>query len=278
MQKIQLAMPLAAAALFTIGAVGLTGCRQTTGPVTAGSFGPVGPLSPVAPGQTPTLGPFGGNTRVTPPPTGSFTPQPNANIFAPTTQPQASFSDSAPNNAFGQAPIGSGVQTASWTETNATVPNPNQASATSPRTIDPRSGGMGVIDLTGAPNPPGYQPYTQFPPATVYPGYQQSSANQFQSITPASPNYSPQNSYAPQNYGAQAQPTLRPLTPPPSANPIDPGQIAASQTAETQWSTSQSSAQVNYPSGVATTLPSTAPIQTAQQSSDLQWRRPGTQY
>ncbi|MGB7329511.1 MAG: hypothetical protein WBD31_31825 [Rubripirellula sp.] len=276
MQKIQLAMPLAAA-LITMGAVGLTGCRQTTGPATAGSFGPVGPLSPVAPGQTPALGPFGGNTRVSPPPTGSFTPPPNANALAPTTQPQASYNGYAPNHAFGQAPIGSGVQPAGWTETNATIPNPNQAAATSPRTIDPRSGGMGVIDLTGAPNPPGYQPYTQFPPASVYPGYQQSGAGQFQSIAPA-----------PQNYGVQAQPSLRPLTPPPSANPLDPGQIAGNQNAGhqnagnrnagNQWSTGQSPTQANYPSGTATPLPSTTPIQTAQQPSDLQWRRPGTQY
>lgn len=72
---------LSAALLF-----GACGCRQTTGPTfgglnPTGGLAPATGLTPVAPGQSPNLlgpfggtGPFGGATRVTPPPTGSFSP------------------------------------------------------------------------------------------------------------------------------------------------------------------------------------------------------------
>lgn len=181
----------------------LGGCRQTTGPtgalMPAGNFAaPNGALTPVAPGQTPAIGPFGGNTRVTPPSTGAInTPNNYMGGVAPTSfgaglqnaSPNQSFAaqpngltgsqgtfDSFSNlsnvrsepiagstvNGFGQ-PIGSGIQTTSFQQpTNEFSPGQSFQTGTSQpgqrNPSDPRSGGMQVIDMTGAPNPPGYRP------------------------------------------------------------------------------------------------------------------------
>ena len=93
------------------------GCRQTTAPMfgglnpTGASLSPATGLTPVAPGQTPVLGPlggtgpFGGATRVTPPPTGSFSSgNSNPGAIAPTTgygSPAAYAPQSFNSQSFG---------------------------------------------------------------------------------------------------------------------------------------------------------------------------------
>ena len=168
-----------------------TGCRQTNGSFGSSLFGsnapaanpfsPSGALTPMAPGQTPVLGtfqgvgPFGGSTRVSPPPTGSFsapnnyggsaTPSLNIPAFQSSSNLTPPSFQSNPQQALASGnlsrPIGSGVQPAGWTETTANVPS--HANSIGSRDIssdlrDPRAGGMQIIDMTGAPNPPGYRP------------------------------------------------------------------------------------------------------------------------
>lgn len=175
--------------LLTIAAIisAASGCRQTNNGTGTGPLTPLGGLSPVTPGQAPILGPFGGTTRVTPPPTGSFSPNGTLGSVAPTPGygPSANYT---PPVGAGQAntgqvnvgafnqPIGSGVQTASgfnqpamnqhanWTETGTSIPTGGNS-----QRRDPRAGGMQVIDLTGAPNPPNYRST----------GVQANSINQF---------------------------------------------------------------------------------------------------
>jgi hypothetical protein len=57
-----------------------------------------------------------------------------------------------------------------WVETNAVQPNPMMAAAPDAST-GVRSGGMPVIDLTGAPPPPGYVPQNNnlYPNSVSYP-------------------------------------------------------------------------------------------------------------
>src|SRR6056297_1760078 len=171
MRKFDRAINLLAAVMI-VGA----GCRQTTGPATPGALGPMGPLAPVAPGQAPALGPFGGPTRVTPPPTGSVN---QSSYQAPVPAAGGPYFGSSLSPArSGQGAIGSGVQAASFTETNSNFAEPaadNLAASRPPAVRDPRRGGMQVIDLTGAPDPPGYRPplYPQtgpvpFAPAPAY--------------------------------------------------------------------------------------------------------------
>jgi hypothetical protein len=157
----------------------LTGCRQTTGVNTAGPLTPIAPLSPAASngmlaplgaGQAPTLGPFGGPTRVTPPSTGAYV-APNdymggsvglqGNPLGAGGLVQSNPAGGGWNGLGNQTPIGSGVQqTGSWSAGSGLGQAANQS--LSPLAPAPqsgvRSGGMQVIDLTGAPPPPGYQP------------------------------------------------------------------------------------------------------------------------
>ena len=334
MRRLEFATLLMSAVSFVA-----VGCRQTTGPSTAG---PTGPLSPVATGQTPTLNPFGGPTRVTPPSTGSFS-APNTYIGGPPGQ--ANVAPIAPSGfaaAPGQAPVGSGVQptsgvqAAGWTETGSNVANPTTQSgfgansftpspsagtvapsafgstapsafgstapsafgstapsafgSTAPSTAgspaaptSPQLGGMEVIDLTGAPPPPGYQPTQpnyqpsapgvapmgaptssgfQAPPSNVpagQSGFQPSTG--FQSAAPAA-------SYQPQPQPATGYPTQQSFQSVPEAeiaarmNPIPaPNTPAAAPT---------------------TTGPSTDPVNSDSfqngSSANLPWRRPGTSY
>ena len=171
--------------LLTLGLSAGTGCRQATGP-TGAPRTPIGPLAPSSPGAIgPTLGPFGAPTRVTPPATGSYG---TANNFmggvAPVGYaPQAGRAQNlagmqgatggsglATNMAgsMNNRVIGSGVQQAGWTETNATMGNAAPSGIASPSSSGPRrDGGMRVIDLTDAPPPPGYRPYAAQPPAAM---------------------------------------------------------------------------------------------------------------
>lgn len=167
------------AGLSAVMALGLlTGCQQTNG--TTGA-----PISMLQPGQAPvqnptlpTLGPFGASARVPPPATGSYgqvsgTPAAAAN-YAPSGNYNSTPGSVIPMSFNSSDSIGSGIAQAGgvtpgsmtpaaqnanqqWVETNAVQPNPMmpaQLNASS----GVRSGGMPVIDLTGAPPPPGYVP------------------------------------------------------------------------------------------------------------------------
>lgn len=190
----------------------LAGCRQTTGVNSAGPLVPVNPLAPTGnsasltplnSGQTPVLGPFGGATRVTPPPSGSYSAPNNymggGQVSAPAMQPGMGIAQSnsmsmnpnhgGVNNQWDggwNAPIGSGVQqtggispspqsygTQNFQNQGNTVPGgyPNQPSfpPSQPGASGIRSGGMQPIDLTGAPSPPGYQPQMRSFPSSQQP-------------------------------------------------------------------------------------------------------------
>lgn len=266
-----------------------TGCRQTTGPATPGAFSTVSPLSPVN-GQTPILGPFGGNTRVAPPSTGSFH---GAAAAAPITQPPPQYgplgaiqpSLSTQNFAgnasadFSNQPIGSGVQQATWTETTSNVPGTSpmdqpsfQPNSTGqPNGTGLRLGGMPVIDLTGAPNPPNYIPNNLAP---------SNFAPQPTTTSGYAPNPYPIQNFYPPNGSAQPTPMPAPQTPviyqaptispPPSTNwsapsdfVPDAGRIAASK---------------RKPLPPPTGSSRVAPIQSVPPQDALPWRRPGTRY
>lgn len=154
MRRFDFVMLLLTAAITTV----TTGCRQTTA-TTATS--PLVPLAPNGAAAPPSLMPFGtGQVRVTPPPANSGTPN-NYLGGAPNTQ-----SNNAPFGASGFAAqaIGSGVPPTGWNAANGvngavpqgTAPTGGLALGVAP--VNPRSGGMQVIDLTAAPAPPGYRP------------------------------------------------------------------------------------------------------------------------
>ncbi len=253
-----------------------------------GSFSTVSPLSPVN-GQTPILGPFGGNTRVSPPSTGSFSqPGTTAPISQPSAQynppqyspPQynpAQFSPMGSNTAapmqnlasgqspnfdaptgFSNEPIGSGVQQATWTETNL------------------RLSGMQVNDLTGAPNPPGYAPgdYSPNYNASSYNAPNQYPTPQLAPM-PVQPNSYAPNPYPMQNFYPPA------TTPQPTYQPPTNWSAPASNTAP-------STTFVPDPAFIATSQPkplpppsksSAAPNGTVESpAADLSWRRPGTRF
>jgi len=155
--------PITATLLAAVVPIVSAGCRNTTAPVAGVSTTP-GTLAPVGPGQAPILGPLGGgSTRVTPPATGAYT-APTGYLGTATAPAYPGYTGAGTTaNPLAPAPIGSGVQVTGWAETNAQVPQQsagNPVPRAAPRassTSDPRSGGMQVIDLTGAPAPPGYQ-------------------------------------------------------------------------------------------------------------------------
>ena len=264
------------------------GCRQTS-PTTAN--GALVPLSPSAGSAAPTFQPFGGQTRVTPPPPGSFS-VPNNYLGGGTPvghmgSPSAAVGGIAAvqnpgsygPNSTGPGVIGSGVQQTGWTETGATVAqpiNPNSG-AYAPGPIaagpiapvrDPRSGGMQVIDLTGAPAPPGYRP--NFVPQTGFstPSISQRDFSQPPSFAPIRSVQAPQaNSFT-------------------SVNSAPGGAIAAvpqfqpRQAAGVQPTASQNPAAAGNaltPVNAAPALGS-APSPTTGQPSNLPWRSPGAQY
>ncbi len=274
-----------------------SGCRQTNGslgsslfgagaPATTNPLAPSGTLTPVAPGQTPVfgsfqgVGPMGGSTRVTPPPTGAFSIpnnylgsqaepmnaipafQSSSNLTAPAQRP--STLQALATDDFSR-PIGSGLQPVGWTETAASIPTTNRRNVSSDRR-DPRAGGMQVIDLTGAPKPPGYS-------ARAY---------------PTQPSFAP----VPQSVSAppflSAPPTLSPppsLSIPPSTASFA-GRVPRFETRRDHPQYSPSPAapapvrSQNVPfqnaqvrSGPSQSQNSPPPIRSA---GNLSWRRPGT--
>jgi hypothetical protein len=256
-------------AAFTMTA---TGCRQTNGTIAAGPA-PAGSLSPVNPNQLPILGPLGGNTRVTPPPTGSYQPAGGyigvpaapAPPFAPVAQPSLGVNQN--NQPAGIGPIGSGVQVAGWTGTNSVVPTAPVANIgpVQANTVDPRSGGMRINDLTGAPPPPGYRPTI----AQVPPGYGGSAAYgiQPQSVPSAIPNtpnsvvIAPQQNWQQQNVAPSINQSA---VSPASAHAPIPEQSFAPAVSQ-------------IPTATTAQGPTTEPIDSSSGSGDLMWRRPGSQ-
>jgi len=166
------------------------GCQQTQGP--NGSFGaaPITQLhgqAPMTGPAMPSLGPFGGSKRVPPPPTGAYGNAAAINAtqagYAPNGITQMSHTDAAGGAG--------GVANAGWVETNTNgafqaAQSSFQGNASSGGTFPSdsgtgasiRSGGMPVIDLTGAPLPPGYSPQIPYAPnQNPYPPNQYGSPN-----------------------------------------------------------------------------------------------------
>lgn len=276
MHRIQLTtLLLTAASLIS------SGCHQTTGPVNTGALPPaVGTLSPMGQGQTPILGPLGGSTRVTPPGTGSRVAP---NNYMGGTAPMGQTSFGLNPNGLAAAPatgvIGSGVQVAGWSETNSVTQAPQATLGSNPSAgTDPRTGGMQVIDLTGAPTPPGYRSVTtpgftnQFPPAAqANPGFQQG----WQQPQVAPQQVIPQQSF--QNSGG-----LQPINTP------NPGEIANSLTpisnqfpTASQFQAGPSPIQsVPQTATLPAQAPSTQPVtpNNSAAGQSLPWRRPGTTF
>ncbi|MDA8744683.1 hypothetical protein N9N28_08630 [Rubripirellula amarantea] len=171
-------------------------------------------------------------------------------------------------STFDSTPIGSGVQTASWTETNAafgpatTFPQQETPADRSQFTNqrDARAGGMQVIDLTGAPNPPGYTGVNSYAGSSV----------QYSPSPIASPSMmpSPANNYAGQSAPmrfAQTGFTPMPSTTPQFESRPRPFDSQANVSAFDSRGASMAE-QAQTPA---------APTTTGQ---NLDWRRPGTQY
>ena len=247
----------------------VAGCRQTTGPNATGPLTPLAPttLSPLSTGQTPTLGPFGGPTRVTPPAAGTVAPN---NYMGGTVAPSVQSNLGTQPGGFvsrGNQVIGSGVQVAGFTDTNTVlnqVPAPVSGPVISTAPSDPRSGGMRVIDLTNSPPPPGYRPQTQ----TVLPNTFRGQSQQ---------GFAPQN-LTPQNLVPQNQP----VTPQAFGNPNQGFQ-------QNGFQNGLQPVQIPSPGRIATApeptrlneIPSNpAPIGTAPTTpqSNLQWRTPGARF
>ena len=185
--------------LFAVSTTISMGCRQTASPSISGAM-PSGSMSPAM--QSPTFSPFGGSTRVTPPPPNGSALQ-NPYIGVPPGQTNAApstvgnFVSAAPSGSspsgFGQI-VGSGVQPATYMDTSGNansqanfvdgtgsnlhgsgVATVAHGSHLAPANVNPfRAGGMQVNDLTRAPLPPGYRPAahagTAHPGPTVSPG------------------------------------------------------------------------------------------------------------
>ena len=233
---------LAAALLGATSLAAFVGCQQAGsqgGFAGAGSYAPITQL----PGQNavngptfPTLGPFGASARVPPPSTGSFQGASavnssfNSNNYAPAGYtPNGIRPMSFDSNQVGQsgqvanvggfgpsATTGNGAQGSGWQETSA---NAFSAQAPMPPTDGIRSGGMPVIDLTGAPPPPGYSP-----PA---PTTSQNAANSFapNSFTSNSGYVDPSRNFNSQNFNSQNFNAPNFNAPP---NPVSGGGFATS--------------------------------------------------
>lgn len=143
-------------------------------------------------------------------------------------------------SGFNQGAIGSGV-------------NPNAPSNSAPTTtMRPRSGGMNLIDLTRAPDPPGYVPPQNRPGFQSFQS-QQTLGQPYNSTTPRS-NFGPLPSTQPFGNPAATQPQF----------------LEARLPSEQAFGNAA--------------LPSTAPFAStgnqnaANENNDLQWRRPSPRF
>jgi hypothetical protein len=289
--------------LLTILSLAASGCRQTT-PSGAGAT-TVGPLTPVNSGQSPTLGPFGGPTRVTPPSTGAFaTPNNYLGGTGPAGQANLGISPGIAPQPGGV--IGSGVQVAGWAETSPGIAPVQQPMGTPATARDPRLGGMQVIDMTRSASPPGYRPAPQnfsapMPAvAPTNPNWQQSQPSQpfqnqqFQSQPFQNQQFQgqPLQNQSFQNQQFQGQPYqgqpvqtqggVRAVITPGAAEIAGRG-LTPVPSAPGQYPINQAPVDPNYPRTATgpTVGPSTEPVNSGNlngSQTDLPWRRPGTQY
>jgi hypothetical protein len=174
--------------------------------------------------------------------------------------------------------IGSGVQVAGWTETNSVVGTPTFGTNPSAGS-QPRRGGMQVIDMTGAPVPPGYPPAiapsfpNQFPPAV------QSQPNLPQGFQQGW-QQSQQQPVLQQSFQSPAglQPVITP-NPGEIANNLRP--ISGDFPPASQFQASSSRIEsVPRTAKLPTQGPSTEPVNSSNlnDTQSLPWRRPGTMY
>jgi hypothetical protein len=251
------------------------GCRQTPGPNGAASASSMNPLTPMTSGQSPSLGVFGGSTRVTPPSTAGFA-APNSYLGGPGIAPvDPNAAGIGPLGAYappqtGNA-IGSGVQVAGWNDANRTMapaptlgvaPSPGIAptyGSGSPSNRDPRGGGMKVIDMTRTATPPGYRapaPRFRSPPPTVGPP----------------PTVAPQPTW-PQSGPIQG--SLRPVNMPPGGQ-IATGGLTPIPPTSQQIPINPAPIDPNQPR--TATAPSTEPVTSGGSQQDLLWRQPDTRF
>ncbi len=307
--------------LITVITLLLSGCHQTSATTGAPS------LSPVGAGQAPTLNPFGGQTKVSPPPTGSYS-SPNSYMGTPVpagavAPGQISPMPNGPYPVQSNNAVGSGVQPGGWTSSNpsvATVAPNNSGFASSgvapvstfgvESANDPRAGGMQVIDLTGAPPPPGYRPENSsmnisVPPPQTPPGGWGGQPNpSVQAPSYPTPSYptptyptatspaptSPAPTYPAPTYQApNSPPPTYPASAYPNTNmqnvsspyPTNPSAEIASRL--TPLPPTNNAIPMNQPTvqsaGTQSFGPSTEPI-TPNNSGDpsLMWRTPGSQF
>ena len=167
--------------LTLVAAIGIsTGCQQTPG--VPNGLSPAAPYSAANQLQPVSgVGPFGGSTRVPPPPTGGFNVPNNYMGGAPIGQTSATGN---PSNGFANTPASGWVQSGSVAANGTSNANninrtPNQGFSPSPMAtasigsplqgnpMRPQSGGMNVIDMTNSPPPPGYAPNGGFMPNAI---------------------------------------------------------------------------------------------------------------
>lgn len=298
--------------IVAVSSLSFLGCRQTAGPTAGGSMSS-GSMSPAM--QSPSFNPFGGSTRVTPPPPNTAV-APNPYIGGPPGQTNAvqgtaaGFASAAPGVVApansGQV-IGSGIQPAGFVGTGVTptaqagftssdpsgVVAPTSYGATAPATVNPfRAGGMQVNDLTQAPAPPGYQPPAGYQPSPPNdPAPIMTTPGQF-GTAPTPPGFVPTSApITPASGGAATGVVPATNFTPIQQMPIQPAQYQQPQA----WQGTPAAAvpdseiasrmvPVNTASSSNPTTPviqsetSPAPAGTASStgSSDLMWRRPGS--
>ncbi|NND98409.1 MAG: hypothetical protein HKN47_13895 [Pirellulaceae bacterium] len=279
-----------------------TGCRQTTGTVQSG-LTPVSPLSStnqLAPVRSASaIGPFGGSTRVPPPPTGGYS-VPNNYMGGASPYGQTS------NNQINSGGFASNGQSGGWTQSGAnTFASPGNsfnanANIQNQMAIDnigqpiaasgqrPQSGGMRVIDMTAAPAPPGYRPsnvnnqnsMAYQAPVQNFGG----NSNQFANNQFANNQYPGPSGVATTNYnqGFGANGGVAPtgsVQQSGAYRPINSGDAAGGNF--NNFSTQPNVAQAFSGStgASAPNPPSTAPIGSGlnQQNDGLSWRRPDMQ-
>ncbi len=281
--------------VFAVASMSFLGCRQAAGPTAGGSMSS-GSMSSAM--QSPSFNPFGGSTRVSPPPPNASA-APNPYIGGPPGQTNAvqgtagGFVSAAPG-VSGQI-VGSGVQPAGFVgsgtnpiapiaqaEFTATNDTPVFAGGSvaaanygtsAPATVNPfRAGGMQVNDLTRAPTPPGYrappgyQPPVQNNQAPVHPAFSPASAP----ITPANGGAAvggvPASPATPIQQIPYQQPQVWQGTPVTSISDTE----VASRMVPVNSIPSNSNAPVAQPAASQTQNSGAAG------SSDLMWRRPGS--
>ena len=291
--------------VFAVAFMSFSGCRQTAGPTAGGSMSS-GSMS--AGMQSPSFNPFGGATRVSPPPPNAAA-VPNPYIGGPPGQTNATqgtaggFVSAAPGfgtpslapGTSGQV-VGSGIQPAgfigSGTDPTAqagfatTHGTPGLAgggiattsyATTAPDKVNPfRAGGMQVNDLTRAPTPPGYRaPVTNNPvPNNVAP-VQPAFATAAPPITPANGGFAvggvPTSHATPIQQTQYQQPQVWQGTP---ATFVPAAEVASRMV---PVNPTPPSSVPSSPIGPIA-QPAASPTQSSGTagSSELMWRRPGS--